>query len=563
MLEEDISDILQMYGLTKTQAQIFIHLIRSGASSVRELSRALKKNRMNIYRNLKRMENMGLVSVIPGRPIKFSAVPANIALNTLLLAAKSRISELESKYATVLDALSKISKQQQEYAVETKFRIHNGRRRIYAIMMRMLEECEQEVCLLTTPNDLICLSLYNFDEALKKLNAKGVKVKIITNIANERTAAMLMDFMRHTIIKHSDIDLRTRFLIVDDKAAFTSLTVDDSTSLDNESDSGFWTDSPHYIKSLKVFFDIVWRNAQDISAVLQYLKTGKTIERAVMFSDLAEYHKYFLEMLDGAKSHVLICVKRLMEPYVTRDFSQILKKVSMRGVKIKMITHLDDYFHTLKEIMDMSDAIEVRHIDAEYAKINFIVVDMSESLLCCFPSNFISRHMTQVQGLWSNFISFTYMLNEIFMEMWSKATNSAVRLMEIKFMRAVKEIPEKLGLIAKKKGLLLEVAATIKGISGLSQRFDLILRTKDPRKEIIVGDILPERGNVKAALISLYVKAIDVKARQKLLLIPREEMLSADERDLAATYNIDLISGLDPAELSQKILERIKLPLNL
>ncbi|MCX8170817.1 MAG: ArsR family transcriptional regulator, partial [Candidatus Bathyarchaeota archaeon] len=220
MLVEEILNMLQTYGLTRAQAQIFVYLIRAGASGVGDISKALKVNRMKIYRNLKRMENMGLVSVLPGRPMRFSAVPANIALNTLLSAAKRKVSEMESRYAMILDALSKISSQQREYFVETRFRIHSGRRNVYAIMTQMLENCEREVCLLTTPNDLICLSLYGFDDSMRKLKARGVKVNIVTNIMDEKIAMMITDRLKYTVIKHSDIQFKTRLLIVDDKAVF-------------------------------------------------------------------------------------------------------------------------------------------------------------------------------------------------------------------------------------------------------------------------------------------------------------------------------------------------------
>ncbi|MEM1606748.1 MAG: TrmB family transcriptional regulator sugar-binding domain-containing protein [Candidatus Bathyarchaeia archaeon] len=560
MAVEEILSMLQTYGLTKIQAQIFIYLTRAGASSIRDLSKALKTNRMNIYRNLKRMENIGLINVLPGRPMKFSAVPANIALNTLLSAARSRILEMESKYATILESLSKISSQQQEYVVETKFRVHSGRRNIYAVMMQMLENCEHEAYLLTTPNDLACLSLYGFDETLRRAKAKGVKVNILTNISDEKTVRMLGDYVRYALIKHFDAQLKTRLLIVDDKSVFTSLTVDDSMSLDSESESGFWTDSPHYIHSVKTFFDVVWRNAQEISTVLQYLRTGRRIERIVTFSDIKEYSRYFSEVLNRAEGEALIHVRRLREPYVTRDFTRILEKASLRGVKIKLIAHLDEDPHVLREISSILNFAEVKHVDFKHAEINFVSTDTGESLLCCFPLGPTSGRTVQIQGLWSSFISFAQILRAVFMELWSKATKPEVRLMEIKFRRALKEMPKTLDPMAREKGLILEASAMIRGMSGLEHRFDLALKAKSSREKekVIVGDALPENGDAKAALISLYLKAMDVKAQQKLFIIPGEDVLSEDEKELAIIYNIKLVDGVEPSELSQKILEKIK-----
>jgi len=51
----------------------------------------------------------------------------------------------------------------------------------------------------------------------------------------------------------------------------------------------------------------------------------------------------------------------------------------------------------------------------------------------------------------------------------------------------------------------MEAPAIIKGRSGLNQRFDMLLRMADSSEEIIVGDFLSEKGDVKMALISLHV----------------------------------------------------------
>ncbi|MEM4474768.1 MAG: hypothetical protein QXY75_07330, partial [Candidatus Bathyarchaeia archaeon] len=78
-------------------------------------------------------------------------------------------------------------------------------------------------------------------------------------------------------------------------------------------------------------------------------------------------------------------------------------------------------------------------------------------------------------------------------------------------------------------------------------------------KPIIVCDYLPENNDVEAALVSLYVKAMDVKANLKILLIPTKEMVNIIERELAVAYGIELIDGLHPAELCHKLLEIIAL----
>ncbi|MEM2806020.1 MAG: helix-turn-helix domain-containing protein [Candidatus Bathyarchaeia archaeon] len=95
---EDLANLLCDYGLTKMQAKILIHIARVGSSSIGAIAKSLKTNRMNIYRNLKRMEGLGLVEAVPGRPIKYASAPIDKALNLLISITKNRLSELENKY---------------------------------------------------------------------------------------------------------------------------------------------------------------------------------------------------------------------------------------------------------------------------------------------------------------------------------------------------------------------------------------------------------------------------------------------------------------------------------
>ncbi|MEM1543316.1 MAG: helix-turn-helix domain-containing protein [Candidatus Bathyarchaeia archaeon] len=549
---EEILNMLQTYGLTKTQAQIFIYLTRFGSSSIREITKALKTNRMSVYRNLKRMQNMGLINVIPGRPMKFSAIPANMALNALISMAKSRISEMENKYSQVLEMLSRIPSQQQEYALETRFRVHSGRRSVYTIIAQMLENSESEVLLLTTPNDLIRLSLYGLEDLLKKLSARMVRIKILTNISDKRIAATLRDYMKYATIKHTEIPVKTRFLIVDGKMALTSLTIDDSISLESESDQGFWTDSPHYIHSIKTFFDMVWLSAQDISIILQYLKTGKPVEKTLAFNDMEEYHECLTRMLTEAENEILIYIRRLREPCVPSNFTQLLKEASRRGVKMRILTFLDEETGDLREILDVA---EVRHI--EHIGINFIVIDGVESLLC-FPLTYKSESPSPVQCLWSNFVGFANILSEVFMDLWLKAVSPPIRLAKIQFMRAIGEIPKILGVMAEDRGWLLEAPAIIVGRSGLSQKFDIALRSRNlVPSNPIVADFLLEESNVKAALITLHLKAMDVEAAKKILIIPKSDLLSQDEKEMVSIYGINVVEGLRADEVSQRIMEII------
>ncbi|MEM1515105.1 MAG: helix-turn-helix domain-containing protein [Candidatus Bathyarchaeia archaeon] len=553
MSTNDIVSTLQSFGLTRMQVQIFIYLTKMGPSSVSTLSNALRTNRMNIYRNLKKMQNMGLVNVIPGKPIKFSAVSASTALETLLSAARSKVLEMENKYTQILEELSRVSSQQEEHTIETRFRIHCGRRNVYSVMMQMLEKSEREVCLLTTPTDLIRMTFYGFNDLLKKLSVRGVKIKILTNITDKRVALGLKDYIRYATLRHSDMDIKAQFLIIDEKVAFTSLSFDDATDLDSESDSGFWTDSPHYVQSIKAFFEISWHGAQDASIVIWHLRAGKPMEKIKVFNSINEYHEYFIDIISRAEKEVLVCVTNMKEPFISESFIKALRDACARGVKVRILTIINEEESSLRNLLEVAD---VRHICVWHIHIDFVSTDTDESLFC-LPISFIDKSKFQMLYLWSNSIILSKISKELFMDLWYRSLSSSIKLMEIRFRKAIKNLSEILRPLAAERGLLLNMPATIRGESGLNQNFDIALIIRDSGRVLAVGDILPEESDVKMALISLYVKAIDVGANQKLLVVPSNEWLSSDESSIAAAYNIELIEGLRAEDISRKIIEKI------
>lgn len=553
MSVDNIVELLQSFGLTRAQAQIFVHLTKRGASSISALSSTLKTNRMNVYRNLKKMQNMGIVDVIPGKPMKFSAVPVALALDILLSVTKNKVLEMENKRTKILEEFSKLSSQQQEYTVESKFRVHCGRRNVYSVMMQMLEKSEREACLLTTPSDLVRMAIFGFSGVLRKMSAMGVRVKILTNITDRRLFPLLKDYIKYATLRHSDISITTRFLIADEKTAFTSLSTDDSMGLESESDSGFWTDSPHYVQSLRALFEVAWRGAQDASVVLWHLRTGKPMEKITVFSDVEGCYKYLVEIVNRVEREVLICVTQLKEPFITENFIEALRRAYARGVKIKMIASIDEETDNLKVLLEIA---EIRHVYAKHFHIDFVTTDFGESLLC-LPISFVDENKFQALYLWSNSRILSAVLNELFMDLWLRSPNFSIRLAEMRFKRALREFPEVLKSIIAERGWVLEMPATIKGKSGLNQIFDMALGVRGSAEGLIVGDFLPEGGDIKMALISLHIKAIDVGASRRLLIMPSSEWLSLEEKRIATAYDIELIEGLEAEEISQKIVEKI------
>jgi DNA-binding response OmpR family regulator/sugar-specific transcriptional regulator TrmB len=93
-LSEKMATEFSVYGVTKTQAKIYIGLCSLGIASAAEIANFSKIRREEVYRTLPELEKRGLVTRRFGAPKKFSATEPDAALNIL---AKTRLEALRNE----------------------------------------------------------------------------------------------------------------------------------------------------------------------------------------------------------------------------------------------------------------------------------------------------------------------------------------------------------------------------------------------------------------------------------------------------------------------------------
>ena len=94
---EGLQDQLSEFGLTPNQSKVFIFLEKYGSKTAPELSKVLMIPRTEIYHILTALQNKGIVSKAFRYPTRFSALPLDKALWSLVNAEKERIRKLEKQ----------------------------------------------------------------------------------------------------------------------------------------------------------------------------------------------------------------------------------------------------------------------------------------------------------------------------------------------------------------------------------------------------------------------------------------------------------------------------------
>ena len=98
-------------GLSRTDAEVYVHLATKGPETARKISENLSINMRQIYRSLKNLQNKGIVMGNSEFPSEFSALAFEKAVDILLEMKHNQAKSLEeSKAVLISDFLSKREK---------------------------------------------------------------------------------------------------------------------------------------------------------------------------------------------------------------------------------------------------------------------------------------------------------------------------------------------------------------------------------------------------------------------------------------------------------------------
>ena len=112
---EKIQNELINFGLTKSQARVFIYLGKYGSKAASGIAKALQLPRTETYHLVNSLQNMGLVVAELSHPTQYTAMEMNHAISTLVKQEQERIDSLANKE----ESLSEMWKEIPFFAVET------------------------------------------------------------------------------------------------------------------------------------------------------------------------------------------------------------------------------------------------------------------------------------------------------------------------------------------------------------------------------------------------------------------------------------------------------------
>lgn len=257
---DQLQEQFSKFGLTSNQCKVYIFLGKYGSKTAPEVCKSLKLPRTETYHLLTTLQNKGIVSATFQHPIKFSALPLNNAIKSMVNTEKERIKNLEKQEETLTKIWDSIPNYHNEPDLEKedKFQMLQGENQIYGKINDMIINTKNEFQIIGNEKDFLKFYHANFLEPLDK---SEINLKILTD-SSSRTLYVFDEIDRTNVKKiPSTSQGNICFVIKDDEEVLFFMKNSESGK---ENITAMWTNSNAMIQSKKLLFDLLWSKSKSI-----------------------------------------------------------------------------------------------------------------------------------------------------------------------------------------------------------------------------------------------------------------------------------------------------------
>ncbi|MCJ7424374.1 hypothetical protein MUP01_08940, partial [Candidatus Bathyarchaeota archaeon] len=252
---------LALFGITNTQAKIYIGLNALGVASASEIASLSGVRREEVYRVMPELEKLGLVTRKLGTPRRFFTIELRMALKTLIetkrKAMEEEIVNLMRKKVELIAQLKTTTRLRPEEDSSTE--VFSEYMSVLAKLVQMTKKAKRRIMLVSSLDQVGTVLVRKIEKTIE-MNKNQISTQIITDNSwlNE---TRLLKLMRS---KMADKQIELRHVEV---LPFNLLIVDEEEAIwgefqpRNAGSKTFLTNDQTQIGLVKMAFDNLWEHA--------------------------------------------------------------------------------------------------------------------------------------------------------------------------------------------------------------------------------------------------------------------------------------------------------------
>ncbi len=251
-----IEDTLARFGLLKNEIRVYLYLARAGEKKAGEIAEAIQLHRTETYRILRDLEKKGIVFSIFEKPLKFTAVGLDKAIDLLVDAQKIKIKLLEQEKPSLVELWQSMPMAKQEATKKELFQMLEGEQQVLMKANELLEKTEEKFQIYASADYLSELYYNDFSDKLKTQKDK-VEVNMVTD--NSIKSAYFVGQMSWLSDSHRAVDTADLpcFMISDSKEVLIAFHEKDNDGEDGKRKyrtAAIWTNYSALVNTLQMLF---------------------------------------------------------------------------------------------------------------------------------------------------------------------------------------------------------------------------------------------------------------------------------------------------------------------
>lgn len=256
-----IEETLARFGLLKNEIRVYLYLARAGEKKAGEIAEAIALHRTETYRILRDLEKKGIVFSIFEKPLKFTAVALDKAIDLLVDAQKIKIKLLEQEKPSLVELWQSMPQAKQETTKKELFQMLEGDQQVLMKANELLERSKDSFQIYASADYLSDLYYNDFSDKLKT-QADKVQVSVITD--SSLKSAYFLGEMTWLSGQHrvSDDQNLPCFMIVDNKEVLIAFheKAADADEKKKYRTAAIWTNYPALVNTLQILFAKLSKN---------------------------------------------------------------------------------------------------------------------------------------------------------------------------------------------------------------------------------------------------------------------------------------------------------------
>ena len=261
MSNDEFTQLLTEFALSRKEAQVYFQLLKYGPQPAAVIAKHLKTYREDVHRTLRQLVKKGMTCQSLSKPVVHAAMPLEDALDAVLRQETIRLrykGQMKQELMRLAPRLSFLPP--EEFC---SYQVVTGCKECITASLEQAEAAVHDILTIGHSAALAYSYKQGFFDTFLDAVERGVEMRFILDMSSQALDAIRAAIDGGINVRHYEQYRGIMFTLVDFKESFTVVTFDAHHSPKDTEHTAFLCDNSEYAHGLANQFELVWRKSID------------------------------------------------------------------------------------------------------------------------------------------------------------------------------------------------------------------------------------------------------------------------------------------------------------